>query len=122
MTYKYQVKYKDHDEITNEHITKVVFGDAEVFMESNRLIQILVESKAHVYKTAYYSKYMSYVSYDYKPSPIEGFTLAYSLSFKDKSFMDYFYYLLDKYYEDLNYYEAIYKLEPCIKAGDSDDR
>lgn len=122
MIYTYQIKYKDYDAIANEHITKVVFGDAEVFAESNRLIQILEESKAHVYKTDYNSKYNKYVVYDYKPPTIEGFTLAYSLSFKDKSYIDYFYYLLDKYYEDLNYYETIYELEPCIKAGDSDDR
>ena len=33
-----------------------------------------------------------------------------------------FFYLLDKYYLDLNYYETIYELEPCVPAGSKDDR
>lgn len=118
----YIIKYKDYDTIANEHITKVILGDAKTFADLNRFENILIEAKASVYRTEYVNKYNSYVAYDYKPTAIDAYDIAYSLTFKSEANMNYFYYLLDRLYSDLSYYEPLYNTEVLIETGSAEDR
>ncbi len=79
------------------------------------------ESNATVDRQGWQSKYNSYMNYDYQPKG-EGYLTQYNLSFNSEYQRNYFFYLLDKYYLDLNYYETIYELEPCVQAGSKEDR
>nr|DAU25120.1 MAG TPA: hypothetical protein [Caudoviricetes sp.] len=121
MTYKYEIKYDDYNAIDKKFITKIELGDSKIFENNKCIKDIIRESNATVDKQEWTSKYDSYVSYDYQPIA-EGFLTQYSLSFDNEYQKNYFFYLLDKYYLDLNYYETIYELEPCIQAGSKEDR
>lgn len=122
MTYKYEIKYDSYD-ITNEKfITTIELGDGEIFGNNERIKDIINESNATVDKQEWKSKYNDYVVYDYEPYSNIGFLARYSLSFDNEYEKNYFFYLLDKYYLDLNYYETIYELEPCVQAGSKNDR
>ena len=122
MTYKYDIKYNCYDELVNKFITKIELGDSKMFENNERIKEILNESHARVDKQEWQSKYNTYVSYDYQPKVSEGYLTQYSLSFNNEYQRNYFFYLLDKYYLDLNYYETIYELEPCVSAGSKEDR
>lgn len=121
MTYKYDIKYDCYDELSNKFITKIELGDSKTFENNEYIKEILNESHARVDKQEWQSKYNKYVSYDCQPHA-EGFLTQYSLSFNNEYQRNYFFYLLDKYYLDLNYYETIYELEPCVQAESEDDR
>ncbi len=121
MMYKYEIKYNCYDELINKFITKIELGDSKMFGNNERIKEILDESYARVDKQEWRSKYNSYVSYDYQPEG-KGFLTQYSLSFNNEYQRNYFFYLLDKYYLDLNYYETIYELETCVQVGSKDDR
>ena len=121
MTYKYEIKYNCYDELVNKFITKIELGDSKMFENNERIKEILNESHARVDKQEWQSKLNSYVTFDYKPYG-EQFLTQYSLSFNNEYQRNYFFYLLDKYYLDLNYYETIYELEPCVSAGSKEDR
>lgn len=123
MTYKYNIKYDSYDAVNEKFITKVELGDSEVFANNERFKDIIKESNATVDKQEWKSKYNSYVCYDYPPFLGDtDFLTRYSLSFNNEYQKNYFFYLLDKYYLDLNYYETIYELEPCVQAGSKEDR
>lgn len=121
MTYKYDIKYDSYDAVNEKFITKIELGDSEIFKNNERIKDIINESNATVDKQEWQSKYNSYVSYNYQPNG-EGYLTQYSLSFNNEYQKNYFFYLLDKYYLDLNYYETIYELEPCVQAGSKEDR
>lgn len=121
MTYKYEIIYNCYDELINKFITKIELGDSKTFENNEHIKEILNESHARVGKQEWQSKYNKYVTYDRQPHA-EGFLTQYSLNFNNEYQRNYFFYLLDKYYLDLNYYETIYELEPCIQAGSKDDR
>jgi hypothetical protein len=121
MTYKYEIKYDTYDAVSKKFLTKIELGDSEIFENSERIKNIIRESGATVDYQDWQSKYNKYVSFDRKPCG-EGFLIQYSLSFNNEYQKNYFFYLLDKYYLDLNYYEAIYELEPCVQAGSKEDR
>ena len=122
MVYKYEIKYDSYDNISEKFITRVELGDSKIFENNERIKDIIRECNATVDKQEWQSKYNKYVSYDnYQPKG-EGYLMQYSLSFKNEYQRNYFFYLLDKYYLDLNYYETIYELEPCVQAGSKDDR
>ena len=121
MTYKYEIKYDSYDAVREKVITKIKLGDSEIFENNERIKGIIEESNATIDKQEWLSKYNKYVAYDYKPIG-EGYLTQYSLSFDKECQKNYFFYLLDKYYLDLNYYETIYELEPCVQAGSKEDR
>lgn len=123
MTYKYDIKYDSYDAVNEKFITKIELGDSKIFGNNERIKDIINESNAAVDKQEWKSQYNSYVSYDYEPCGSDnGFLTQYSLSFNNEYQKNYFFYLLDKYYLDLNYYETIYELEPCVQAGSKEDR
>lgn len=121
MTYKYEIKYDAYNAIDRKLITKIELGDSEIFENNERIKDIIRECNATVDKQEWQSKYNKYASYDYQPIG-EGYLTQYSLSFNNEYQRNYFFYLLDKYYLDLNHYETIYELEPCIQAGSKEDR
>lgn len=122
MTYKYEIKYDSYDNISEKFIIKIELGDSKIFENNERIKDIIRESNATVDKQHWQSKYNKYVSFDnYQPKG-EWFLTQYSLSFNNEYQKNYFFYLLDKYYLDLNYYETIYELEPCVQAGSKEDR
>lgn len=121
MTYKYEIKCDSYNGVTNEFIIKVELGDSKIFENNERIKDIINESNATIDKQEWQSKYNGYVSYAYQPKG-EGYLTKYSLSFNNEYQRNYFFYLLDKYYLDLNYYETIYELEPCVQAGSKEDR
>ena len=121
MTYKYEIKYNAYSTIDEKFIVKIELGDCEIFEDNERIKDIISESSATVDKQEWQSKYNKYVSYNHKPHS-EGFLTQYILSFNNEYKRNYFFYLLDKYYLDLNYYETIYELEPCVQAGSKEDR
>ena len=121
MTYKYEIKYDNYDSPNKKFITKIELGDSKIFENNERIKDIIKESNATVELQEWQSKYNKYVSYDSQPCG-EGFLIQYMLSFNNGYQKNYFFYLLDKYYLDLNYYETIYELEPCVQAGSKEDR
>lgn len=121
MTYKYEIKYNTRNARDEKFITKIELGDIKIFENNERIKDIIKESNATVEEQEWQSKYNKYVSYDYKPYG-EDWLIRYSLSFNNEYQRNYFFYLLDKYYLDLNYYETIYELEPCVQAGSNEDR
>ena len=121
MTYKYEIKYDTYDTTSEKFITKIELGDSKIFENNERIKDIIEESNATVEEQEWQSKYNKYMYYDYKPYG-EEWLIRYSLSFNNEYQKNYFFYLLDKYYSDLNYYETIYELEPCVQAGSKDDR
>ena len=121
MTYKYEIKYDAYSAIDNKFLTKVELGDSKIFENNERIKDIIKECNATVDKQEWTSKYDSCLSFDYKPCS-EQYLTQYSLSFNKEYQRNYFFYLLDKYYQDLNYYETIYELEPCVPAGSKEDR
>ena len=121
MTYKYEIKYDAYSAIDEKFITKIELGDSRIFENNERIKNIINESKATVDKQEWQSKYNKWVIYDYQPKG-EEYVAQYSLSFNNEYQRNYFFYLLDKYYLDLNYYETIYELEPCVQAGSNEDR
>lgn len=121
MTYKYNIKYDIYDAVSEKFETVIELGDSKIFGNNERIKDIIRESNATVNGQKWQSQYNSYVSYDYQPYG-EGFLTQYSLSFNNEYQKNYFFYLLDKYYLDLNYYETIYELEPCVQAGSKEDR
>lgn len=121
MTYKYEIKYDAYNAIDEKFITKIELGDSKIFENNERIKDIIRECNATVDKQEWKPKYNSYVSYNYQPKG-EGYLTQYSLSFNNEYQRNYFFYLLDKYYLDLNYYETIYELEPCVQAGSKEDR
>ena len=122
MTYKYEIKYDDYNVITGKFLTKIELGESKMFEDNERISDIIGETNATVDKQEWQSMYNKYVVFDCKPCQSEGFLVQYSLSFNNEYQKNYFFYLLDKYYSDLNYYETIYKLKPCIQAGSKEDR
>ena len=123
MTYKYEIKYDAYSAIDKKFITKIELGDSKIFEDNERIKNIINESSATVDKQEWQSKYNTYVVYDYQPyGSDKGFVIQYTLGFNNEYQKNYFFYLLDKYYLDLNYYETIYELEPCVQAGSKDDR
>ena len=121
MTYKYEIKYDAYNAIDEKFIVKIQLGDSKIFENNERIKDIIEESNATVDKQEWQSKYNKYISYDYQPKG-EGYLTQYSLSFNNEYQRNYFFYLLDKYYLDLNYYETIYELEPCVQVGSKEDR
>lgn len=121
MTYKYEIKYDSYDAVSEKFITRITLGDSNIFENNERIKDIIRECNATVDKQEWQLKYNRYISYTCQPKG-EGYLTQYSLSFKNESQKNYFFYLLDKYYLDLNYYETIYKLEPCVQAGSKEDR
>ena len=121
MTYKYEIKYDSYDAVSEKFLTKIELGDSKIFENNERIKDIIRETNATVDKQEWKSKYNNYVNYDYQPKG-EGYLTQYSLSFNNEYQKNYFLYLLDKYYLDLNYYETIYELEPCVQAGSKEDR
>lgn len=121
MTYKYEIKYDAYSAIDGKYLTKIELGDSKIFEDNERIKDIIEECNAIVDKQEWTSKYNKYLSYDHKPRG-EQFLTQYSLSFNKEYQRNYFFYLLDKYYLDLNYYETIYELEPCVQAGSKEDR
>ena len=121
MTYKYEIKYDAYSAIDEKFITKVELGDSKIFENNERIKGIIAECKATVDKQEWQAKYNKYLSYDHKPYG-EQFLTQYSLSFNHEYQRNYFFYLLDKYYLDLNYYETIYELEPCVQTGSKEGR
>lgn len=121
MTYKYEIKYDAYSTIDEKFILKIELGDCKIFENNERIKDIIEESNATVDKQEWQSKYNKYLSYNHKPHS-ENFLTLYSLSFNNEYQKNYFFYLLDKYYSDLNYYETIYELEPCVQAGSKEDR
>ena len=123
MTYEYNIKYDSYDAVNKKFITKVELGDSAVFENNERIKDIINESNATVDKQEWQSIYNKYVVYDCQPYASDSGCLAqYSLSFNNEYQKNYFFYLLDKYYLDLNYYEIMYELEPCIQTGSKEDR
>lgn len=123
MTCKYDIKYDIYDAVSEKFTTKIELGDCKIFGNNERIKDIINESNATVDKQEWKSQYNSYVSYDYEPYGSDsGFLTQYSLSFNNEYQKNYFFYLLDKYYLDLNYYETIYELESCVQAGSKEDR
>lgn len=120
MAYKYDIKYDIYSTI-DKFLIKVELGDSEIFENNERIKDIIRESNATVTKQEWQSKHNEYVSHDYKPKR-KGYLTQYTLSFNNECQKNYFFYLLDKYYLDLNYYETIYELEPCVQAGSKEDR
>lgn len=121
MIYKYEIKYDSYDELSNKFITKIELGESKIFEDNERIKDIINESNATIDKQEWLSKYNKYVSFNHKPYG-EHFLTRYSLSFNEEYQRNYFFYLLDKYYLDLNHYETIYELEPCVPAGSKEDR
>ena len=121
MTYKYEIKYDAYSAIDNKFLTKIELGDSKIFEDNERIKDIIAECNATVDKQEWTSKYKKYLSYDHNTRG-EQFLTQYSLSFNNEYQRNYFFYLLDKYYLDLNYYETIYELEPCVQAGSKEDR
>lgn len=121
MTYKYEIKYDNYNAIGEKFIVKIELGDSKIFENNERIKDIIRVCNATVDEQEWQSIYNKYVSYDYQPVG-EGWLTRYSLSFNNEYQKNYFFYLLDKYYLDLNYYETIYELEPCIQAGSKEDR
>lgn len=121
MTYKYDIKYNSYDTTREKFITKIELGDSKIFENNERIKDIIEESNATIDEQEWQSKYNRYVSYDYQPNG-EGFLTQYTLTFNNECQRNYFFYLLDKYYLDLNYYETIYELESCVQAGSKEDR
>lgn len=121
MTYKYDIKYDSYDTTSEKFITKIELGDSKIFENNERILNIIEESNATIDKQEWQSKYNKYLSYDHKTHG-EQFLTQYSLSFNKEYQKNYFFYLLDKYYLDLNYYETIYELEPCVQVGSKEDR
>lgn len=123
MTYKYDVKYDSYDAVNEKFITKIELGDSAVYENNERIKGIIDESNAMVDKQEWLSKYNTSVAYDYRPSGSgKGFVTQYTLSFNHEYHKNYFFYLLDKYYFDINCYETIYEVEPCVQAGSKEDR
>lgn len=121
MTYKYDIKYDCYNAIAEKFLTEIKLGDSKIFENNERIKDIIRECNATVDEQKWQSKYNKYVSYDYQPMG-DGFLTQYTLSFNNEYQKNYFFYLLDKYYLDLNYYETIYELEPCIQAESKEDR
>ena len=121
MIYKYEIKSDVYNAINKKFISKIELGDSKIFEDNERIKDIIEESNATIDKQEWLSKYNKYVSYDHKPRG-EGYLTQYSLSFNNECKRNYFFYLLDKYYLSLNYYETIYELEPCVQAGSKEDR
>jgi hypothetical protein len=121
MPYKYEIKYDSYSAASEKFITKIELGDSKIFENNKRIEEIIRRCNATVERQEWQSKWNEYVSFDYKPYG-EGWITRYSLSFDNEYQRNYFFYLLDKYYSDLNYYEAIYELESCIQAGSKEDR
>lgn len=121
MTYEYNIKHDTYNTITEKFIIKIELGDSEIFENNERIKDIIRESNATEDKQEWQSKHNNYVSYSYKPYG-EGWLTKYTLIFNNEYQKNYFLYLLDKYYLDLNYYETIYELEPCVQAGSKNDR
>lgn len=121
MTYKYEIKYDAYNAIDEKFIVKIQLGESKIFENNERIKDIIGECNATVDKQEWQSKYNKYVSYNHKPYS-ENFLTQYSLGFNNEYQRNYFFYLLDKYYLDLNYYETIYELEPCVQAGSKEDR
>lgn len=121
MTYKYELIYDTYDYANKEYIIKINLGDSKKFTENNRIKEILNEVEVKIDKEEWQSTANKYVSYDRNPVG-EGYDMVYSLSFKNEYSRNYFIYLLDKYYLDLNYYENIYNTKALIKAGSEEDR
>lgn len=121
MAYKYNVKYDSYDATSEKFLTKVELGDSKIFENNERIKDIIEECNATVNKQEWQSKYNNYVNYNYQPRG-EGWLTQYSLSFNNEYQKNYFFYLLDKYYLDFNYYETIYELESCVQAESKEDR
>lgn len=121
MTYKYEIKYDKYNAIDEKFIVKIELGDSKIFENNERIKDIIRECNATVDEQEWQSIHNKYISYDYQPVG-EGWLTRYSLSFNNEYQKNYFFYLLDKYYLDLNYYETIYELEPCVQAGSKEDR
>lgn len=121
MTYKYNIKYDIYDARREKVIIKIELGDSEIFENNERIKDIIRECNATVDNQEWQSKYNSYAYYDYQPMG-DGFLIRYTLSFNNEYQKNYFLYLLDKYYLDLNYYETIYELESCVQSGSKEDR
>lgn len=121
MTYKYNIKYDAYNAINKKFITKIELGDCKIFENNERIKDIIKESNAIIDEQTWQAKYNSCLSFDHKPYG-EQFLTRYSLSFNNEYQRNYFFYLLDKYYLDLNYYETIYELEPCVQVGSKEDR
>ena len=121
MTYKYEIKYDAYSPISEKFIVKIELGESKIFENNERIKDIIEESNATVINQEWISKYNSCLSFDHKPRG-EQFLTRYHLSFDEECQRNYFFYLLDKYYLDLNYYENIYELEPCVTAGSKEDR
>lgn len=121
MVYKYDIKDNSYDAINEKFITKIELGDSKIFENNERIKNIIKESNATVEEQEWQSTFNKYGSFDYKPHGGEWLT-RYSLSFNNEYQKNYFFYLLDKYYSDLNYYETIYELEPCVQVGSKEDR
>lgn len=121
MTYKYEIKSDVYNAINKKFISKIELGDSKIFEDNERIKDIIKESNATVINQEWISKYNSCLSFDHKPRG-EHFLTRYHLSFNEEYQRNYFLYLLDKYYLDLNHYETIYELEPCVPAGSKEDR
>lgn len=121
MNYKYEIKFDACDAIDEKFIVEIELGDSKVFEDNERIKDIIRESSATVVNQEWISKLNRYVTFEHKPYG-EQFLTQYSLSFNKEYQRNYFFYLLDKYYLDLNYYETIYELEPCVPAGSKEDR
>lgn len=121
MVYEYNLIYDNYDYTNEEYIMKIDLGDSKKFTENNRIKEILDEVEVKIDKEEWQSTVNKYVSYDRKPVG-EGYDMVYSLSFKNEYSRNYFIYLLDKYYLDLNYYENIFNTKALIKAGSEEDR
>lgn len=121
MSYKYNIKYDSYDGTTERFITKIELGDSKLFENNERIKYIIQESNARVDKQEWQSKYNNYVSYDYQPKG-EGYLTQFTLGFKNEYEKNYFFYLLDKYYDDVNRYEDVYNTAVCIQIGGDSDR
>ena len=121
MTYKYEIKYDAYNAINKKFIIKIELGDSKIFENNERIKRIIEESSATINEQTWQAKYNSCLNFDHK-SYGEQFITQYKLSFNKEYQRNYFFYLLDKYYLDLNYYETIYELEPGVQAGSKEDR
>ena len=121
MKYEYKIIYDTYDHFTGKFIIQVELGDSKLFDENDRFNIIIDEADGYLTKIEWKSIHNKFVIYDKRPKG-DGYNIVYSLSFKDDNHKDYFLYMLDKYYNDLNYHESIYSINPCIKIGSDSDR
>lgn len=121
MAYQYELIYDTYDNNKEEFLLKINLGDSKIFQDNIRFENILDESEARVCRKLWKSKFNDYVVYEHQPLE-DVYNTVYELAFKNEYSRNYFIYLLDKYYLDLNYYENIYNTKALIKAGSKEDR